>query len=907
MSRNLWNTKLFTNNEHTSTFPDSRSTVLLRDDVSNRNMLKNPFNTKNEAPPIGGLRPTMITADKLGNVFARSKVGLVEGVTNINMLQNPNNNFSDPILEPRVLTMQLIKDINNKKLPKYITENKGVGELAYRLLSVMLNNGVKLMTIEMLRSYISGKKFTTLLDPGGQRVGRAIAYYEQLLSDAKKLQKLGQLDSNINLILDKYTRGLVSVFGETVLQSVNYTQIDEAMKQLALMSGVLSRLFNQQNALEPSNLVPFETLMGLDRPINSLTQHNDPNFFLKDQIKNPDITEIPLQPVQENPTPIPTVAPTAEVPIQAQEGIKPPVLEKEAKSNIIRNALIAGGLTAAAIGIAYFYNVGIGIERARQAQAIVANQAFLPPPGAGGGIPVVPPIALAGVAGAAAGLPPAVDAVGVGGALADGQQAANVAQAIVAQIADQVPQQVDLAGGVADAVMGDIEEEKDEPAQAWELAGYPDAISFMRDLPEYKVRTTVLPKIAKRRIANAFKKYLLKPSSIEKKNIANAVVGFAEQQGKVKIRDKAKSEASSAIDNILKSVVSISEKKKQLEQVALNMSAVVEEQKSEVLSPAEEKPPRDDTNELTRETFDSWYDANRDDLNTTFDDILDHVPVDIEVQKPELLSTAMYRQLISVASVPQLKKLYEALFASHVRFNLATNTIKKENVEGLQVAFKIGPNGKAILDPTDDAQVGSFKRNLHFLMEQNIKRAVEFGKSTGKKIPEFLGKYKSMKDFEGTFKPFANMFDFGKSPSDIVEEIKTEIFKKESSAKQKSMFQKLALKVMNDYVSKHPPEKQGEKKARFKNIFNVDDEGNYTKPRATNAERATYDVTLTNLLKEDIVNNVYPEGTRLYGEKSKKSTGNGRKRSAKKAHTTKVTSKEIKNIDDEIMRILTRR
>lgn len=447
MSRNLWNTKLFTNNEHTLAFPDSRATVLLRDDVSNRNMLKNPYNTKNEVPPVRGLRPPMITADNLGNVFARSKVGLVEGVTNINMLQNPYNTQSEPIVEPRVLTRQLINDINNKKLPKYITENKGVGELAYRLLSSMINNGVKLVTIEILRSYISGKKFSTMLDPGGHKVGRAIAYYQQLLSDAKKLLKMGQLNENIKLILDKYTKGLISVLGESVLQTVDYIKIDEAMKQLALMSGVLSRLFNQQNALEPSNLVPFETLMGLEKPIDTLIPNKDPNFFLQGQqenlpnapqIQDPDITEIPLQ------------APTAEIPIQAQEGIKHPEVAHESKSNILRNALIAGGVTAAAIGTAYLYSKYINSERDRlMAGRNIADLPIANLVGANAAAPIV-------AAQAIAGQPPAVKADlnagrywDQGGNVAIDVQESNVENAMLNAVVNQASG--DLDGGSAQA------------------------------------------------------------------------------------------------------------------------------------------------------------------------------------------------------------------------------------------------------------------------------------------------------------------------------------------------------------------------------------------------------------------------------------------------------------------------
>lgn len=883
--RNLWNTKLFTNNEHTLSFPTSKATVILRDDVTNRNMLKNPYNTKNESPPIGGLRPTIIGADKLGNVFARSKVGLVEGVTNINMLQNPYNTLSDPVLEPRVITMQLIKDINNKKLPKYITENKGVGEMAYRLLSAMMNNGVKLITIEMLRSYISGKKFTTILDPGGQKVGRAIAYYEQLLSDAKKLQKLGQLDSNIKLINDKYTKGLVSVFGETILQPVEYTQINEAMKQLALMSGVLSRLFNQQNALEPSNLVPFEVLMGLEK---------NTNFFLEKKealpsaprIEVPDVTEIPLEPVQEHPTQTPMEAPIAEVPIQAQEGLAPPVIEKEAKSNIIRNALIAGGLTAAAIGIAYFYGQRIENQRIVALGGPAPFPHGGPPPVLAVAMPVVP-AAVAGALAGAAGQPPAVNAVGVGAAVAGAQQAVNVLNAVAGNIADQVPHQVDIDGGVAKAVMrGD--EEKDDP-------------DLSRIVIEHRAKSIVDERIAARKAArkaarewkqnkavefdkNRLKKlifglvkqYNTSPKVREQKNIVSGIVQFAAAQENVKLRNDEKKAAEDIIDNIFRSVQSDSEKAKQISQVVSDLGA------SNPVSAAAEQPQSiDDINPIALyATIDPKI---KEKLTfTKFSELLhgyheqglaETTPFDEYLRRETFMLTATKKS----TAIPEQAR---ALFT-------------KEEITDFRQEYALLPDPK-----------GSF---TEYLMQQlNIRYpsappTVVAPTVAGDVLPsEYID---AVGEFNGSFIGIAPLIKFGTTSEEIEKLIDDNIMSLYTSAAgRKGMYEKLALSYASNYVLKYDNllVRAAEKDKLLRDLSINPNTGDAKLDLRTNEDKARFNAKFSMMLKDDIKRNIIPNIKPV----AKSVTGNGRKSTKKTMTKVPVVNK---NIDDEIMRILSRR
>ena len=245
------------------TFPNAKEIVIARQDVSNKNLLKNPYNNKSDPHDVAGQRPLRRTTDDRGNVFAVTTLNKVSGITNLTLLQNPNRIQEDPIDTPRTLSLQVIKDINSGKVPKYIRENRGIDQIAFMILQFMKDNGVKMATIAMLKSFITGHKLSVLLDKGGQFVTRAFSFFRQLIDSSTKLYRKGLLDISLDDLVTKYSAGLASVYGPVILNEVSHIEISNALKELGALSGVLSRLFRDQNAVEPNKLVPYEQLVGL--------------------------------------------------------------------------------------------------------------------------------------------------------------------------------------------------------------------------------------------------------------------------------------------------------------------------------------------------------------------------------------------------------------------------------------------------------------------------------------------------------------------------------------------------------------------------------------------------------------------------------------------------------------------
>lgn len=235
-------------------FPNAKETVIFRDDVSNRNLLKNPWRTATEAVGQAGVlnRPSRITTDNRGNVFAQSFNLLREGVSNKNLLMNPYNFMVDPDDEKRTLSRQVIMDINNGTAPKYVRENKGIDEIAFTILQLLPDNGVKLATISMLKSYITGRRLLAVLDQGGQKITRSFDVFNQLISSSKNLYKNGELGLKVPSLLLKYSESMKEIFGDAVLQDVMPQTIYAAIQDLSTVSTVLSKLFRSENMISAS-------------------------------------------------------------------------------------------------------------------------------------------------------------------------------------------------------------------------------------------------------------------------------------------------------------------------------------------------------------------------------------------------------------------------------------------------------------------------------------------------------------------------------------------------------------------------------------------------------------------------------------------------------------------------------
>ena len=245
---------------HERTFPNSKEEVIFRNDVSNKNLLKNPFRTS--GIPVGPVgvqnRPINSLVDSRGNLFAQSSTVLRDHITNNNLLHNPYRFKVDPIDEPRTLSMQVIKEINNGTAPQYIRENKGIDEIAFTIVKSLPDNGVKLATISMLKSYITGLRLQSVLDQGGQNVTRAFDVLNQLIVVATNLFKTGMLNMKLPALLLDYSSNIAKVFGDTVLQPVSPMLMFSAIQDLASVSSVLSKLFKSQNAISPPTNVSID-------------------------------------------------------------------------------------------------------------------------------------------------------------------------------------------------------------------------------------------------------------------------------------------------------------------------------------------------------------------------------------------------------------------------------------------------------------------------------------------------------------------------------------------------------------------------------------------------------------------------------------------------------------------------
>lgn len=245
---------------HQRSFPNSKEEVIFRNDVSNKNLLQNPFRTS--GIPVGPVgvqnRPVNPMVDDRGAMYGGSVSVLRKGISNSTLLHNPYRFKTDPIDDPRTLTRQVINDINTGKAPQYIRENKGIDEIAFMIVKALPDNGVKLATLSMLKSYITGMRLQSVLDQGGQNVTKAFDVLNQLVVSCKSLYRAGMLGIKLPALLLQYSENIAKIFGDTVLQPVSPILMFTAIQDLASVSSILTKLFRSQNSVSPPTNVSID-------------------------------------------------------------------------------------------------------------------------------------------------------------------------------------------------------------------------------------------------------------------------------------------------------------------------------------------------------------------------------------------------------------------------------------------------------------------------------------------------------------------------------------------------------------------------------------------------------------------------------------------------------------------------
>ena len=254
-------------------YPNSSEKVYPNNNVSNKGLLKNPYNTISEPIAKPGQRPVRITTDMWGNVYARSDTMLVPGVTNSNLLKNPFNNLSEPVPEKKVLSNQKIKDINNKNIPEFMRKNVGISDLAMKMLMMIRNKNVKLFTIRLM-SYLVTKNLNDIqIDLGArgeQQILQAVNIYNQLMANAKRINvdyagNEEQLTANLYPYVHSYVEQLIRAIptlGAAELDDID-ARITKALADLAVVSSALNRLFEQDKAPDPSSILSADDIVRL--------------------------------------------------------------------------------------------------------------------------------------------------------------------------------------------------------------------------------------------------------------------------------------------------------------------------------------------------------------------------------------------------------------------------------------------------------------------------------------------------------------------------------------------------------------------------------------------------------------------------------------------------------------------
>lgn len=217
-----------------------------------------------EPMPQSGVRPKRSTNDIFGNVVARSTNLTAAKVTNATLLQT-SNTAVEPAPTPKVFTPQLIDMINSGMTPLNIFDTNKMKKVDINLLNAMKNNNAKLITMEIIRGTMQGKKYSSLVEGGGKdNNARASQAYQKLVTQYSNMVTRGfGGPSMLQGYINEFERTLKNIYGERVYENAPLDKLRVTANRLANMTGALQQLIAQSNSDGADSLASNQDIQGL--------------------------------------------------------------------------------------------------------------------------------------------------------------------------------------------------------------------------------------------------------------------------------------------------------------------------------------------------------------------------------------------------------------------------------------------------------------------------------------------------------------------------------------------------------------------------------------------------------------------------------------------------------------------
>jgi hypothetical protein len=200
-------------------------------------------------PPFAPRNPNKEPMPKYGHIqFGETAARTMDVFNNKRKyvaLQDPRKMYqTEPMPVGKFLNAGTVKRINMGRVAKFYSGVKLVSKIEAPIINVMKDSNMKLITLEMLKNAITGVKYDKALGTQQQQLQAKTAYDNLIVQYSALVDRKLDTPQEVKNIINAYERELEKIYGRDILKKAPEKQIETLTASINTIKGSLENLYD---------------------------------------------------------------------------------------------------------------------------------------------------------------------------------------------------------------------------------------------------------------------------------------------------------------------------------------------------------------------------------------------------------------------------------------------------------------------------------------------------------------------------------------------------------------------------------------------------------------------------------------------------------------------------------------